>query len=82
MEEMTMATDERIQRLIQTFATDGHDVDPNARVKVYQESMAMAAVHPTATIGKTCGNGALTPVAGTRRGASPGKEKTNERFST
>jgi hypothetical protein len=53
MEEMTMATDERIQRLIQAFATDGYDVDPNAGVRVYEGNVGIAAPHRTATIGKT-----------------------------
>lgn len=48
-----METDERIQRLIQAFGTDGYNVDRNAGVKVYQDSIGMAAVHRTATIGKT-----------------------------
>lgn len=53
MEETTMATDERIQRLTQAFATDGHEVDPHAGARIYRGNAGIAAARPTATIGIT-----------------------------
>jgi hypothetical protein len=48
-----MTTDGRIQRLIEAFASDEYDVGPLVGVKVHNDSIGIAAVHRTATIGTT-----------------------------
>ncbi len=48
-----MEIGQRVEHLVDAFASDGYDVEPYAGVKVYQDCVGIAAVHRTATIGGT-----------------------------